>query len=757
MQETQASYKPFFSGKIFFFGVVLPILSLLLELSLHFMVDTLCTKWHILAFMIVPIANLITLLARPKQAGGLFLVGVINGIAIAISLAYCVLFNRMLAGGIVLIFAFGLGFLLISPLTAFIAAIFLGINQYSFARASGHRKSLLFGGLLSGITVGMFIMFLIESPVYYTKEMMKMTASEDTALRIKGIRSLRQYGNKEVMLTECSNAHRPKGHLLWEMALDIPKAHQIYYRVTGTIPSGHSGGLSYLMYHNFRESHISKLYLNNSQMEITAEPNTALAYAEWTLTFRNENTWDAEASTYIALPPDGVVSRLTLWVNGEEREAVITSRGNAQNAYNKVASSKKDPAVITGSGTDRVLLKCFPVPPHGEMKVRVGITAPLYLESASEGLFFLPSLNFHNFNIPKKFSPSVSFADKAADPPEIIEVSDRKAVRIRRSPEILTTWTPDSSDPKSIIRQSIREMNPPVRKENSLLRLIIVIDGSVGMKDHIAEIAEIFDKLPENIEIGVIFASDIPEDILPLQLGSRAIYQKINERMKKLAYEGGADNVAALERAAGMAETPTSAIFWIHGTQPQLWQKITPLYGKLTSEKSFHVQDRVFHNQPEHGKNLLIEALDMNFPEITADRLKDEFGSFGKEFRFEYVREKVSRSGNFSSETQASSHLERLWAYREILRLYESKDTDKALALAKQYRLVTPVSGAVVLETDQQYKENIREGNEAVEPSDIMKRHDYNVSHNPAPEPAALWLMAVAMLLFFVLKKSKRI
>ncbi len=743
MQENQSSYKPRFSISIFFFGVFMPIVSLLL--GQHLMVDTLCTKWHILAFMIMPIANLITLLARPKQAGGLFIVGVINGIAIAISLAYSVL-------------CFGLIF----PLTAFIAAIFLGIDQYSFAQASGHRKSLLYKGLLSGITAGLFIMFLIESPVYYTKEMMKMTASEDTALRIKGIRSLRQYGNKEVMLTECSNAHRPKGHFLWKMALDVPKAHQIYYRVTGTIPSGHSGkymtGLTHIMYNNFRESHISKLYLNNSQMEITAEPDAALAYAEWTLTFRNENTWDAEASTYIALPPDGVVSRLTLWVNGEEREAVITSRGNAQNAYNKVVSSKtkKDPAVITVSGKDRVLLKCFPVPPHGEMKVRIGITAPLYLESASEGLFFLPSLNFHNFTIPKEFSPSVYFAGKAADLPEVIEVSDLKAVRIRRSAEILTTWTPVSSDPKSVIRQSIREMNPPVRKESSLLRLIIVIDGSIGMKDHIAEIAEIFDKLPENIEIGVIFASDSPEEILALQKGNMAVYQEIGERVKKLAYEGGADNVAALERAADMVKSPASAILWIHGTQPQLWQKITPLYGKLTSEKSFHIQDRLFHIQPEHGKNLLIEALNMNFPEITADRLKDEFGSFGKEFRFEYLREKVSRSGNFSSETQTSYHLAKLWAYQEILRLYESKETDKALALAKQYRLVTPVSGAVVLETNQQYEQNIREGSEAVETPDEISIHDRIIS-NSVPEPATLWLMAAAILLFFVLKKLKRI
>jgi hypothetical protein len=47
-----------------------------------------------------------------------------------------------------------------------------------------------------------------------------------------------------------------------------------------------------------------------------------------------------------------------------------------------------------------------------------------------------------------------------------------------------------------------------------------------------------------------------------------------------------------------------------------------------------------------------------------------------------------------------------LWAYDEVLKLAHSPSpgaTDRAAAVAVAHRLVTPVSGAVVLETQSQY------------------------------------------------------
>jgi hypothetical protein len=56
--------------------------------------------------------------------------------------------------------------------------------------------------------------------------------------------------------------------------------------------------------------------------------------------------------------------------------------------------------------------------------------------------------------------------------------------------------------------------------------------------------------------------------------------------------------------------------------------------------------------------------------------------------------------------TRGSEHIVRLWGRSEVLRLMGSdaiRNRDDAVKLAADLRLVTPVSGAVVLETQQQY------------------------------------------------------
>jgi hypothetical protein len=55
---------------------------------------------------------------------------------------------------------------------------------------------------------------------------------------------------------------------------------------------------------------------------------------------------------------------------------------------------------------------------------------------------------------------------------------------------------------------------------------------------------------------------------------------------------------------------------------------------------------------------------------------------------------------------KTSGHLARLWANGEVQRLTQSRATEdraQAVALASAYQIVTPVSGAVVLETQAQY------------------------------------------------------
>src|SRR6185295_4904839 len=142
--------------------------------------------------------------------------------------------------------------------------------------------------------------------------------------------------------------------------------------------------------------------LVNSREDGLIDADAALAYVEWTLEFKNVSTLQREARAQILLPPGGVVSRLTLWINGEEREAAFGGRSQVREAYQSVVTQRRDPVLVPTCGPDRVMLQCFPVPPDGGlMKARIGITAPLILTQSGEAALPWPCFLERNFTIPE--------------------------------------------------------------------------------------------------------------------------------------------------------------------------------------------------------------------------------------------------------------------------------------------------------------------------------------------------------------------
>ena len=118
----------------------------------------------------------------------------------------------------------------------------------------------------------------------------------------------------------------------------------------------------------------------------------------------------------LALPPGGVVSRATLWVNGEEREAAYGGRGEVRAAYQRVAvQQRRDPLLVTSKGADRVLAQAFPVPRGGgTIKFKIGMTAPLEIIEAWKARLTLPALIDRNFSFPADLRHNVWIESKQA-------------------------------------------------------------------------------------------------------------------------------------------------------------------------------------------------------------------------------------------------------------------------------------------------------------------------------------------------------
>ena len=146
---------------------------------------------------------------------------------------------------------------------------------------------------------------------------------------------------------------------------------------------------------------LKNLSLQSSRMDVSVDPQSLVTYSEWTLVFQNDGFLNQEARAQIQLPPGGVVSRLTLWINGEPKEAAFGSSGTVRKAYQEVAViQSRDPVLVTYAGIDRVLMQCFPVPIGGQMKVRIGFTSPLTPTTDGQSLVALPRFNQANFKDP---------------------------------------------------------------------------------------------------------------------------------------------------------------------------------------------------------------------------------------------------------------------------------------------------------------------------------------------------------------------
>lgn len=210
------------------------------------------------------------------------------------------------------------------------------------------------------------------------------------------------------------------------------------------------------------------------------------------------------------------------------------------------------------------------------------------------------------------------------------------------------------------------------------------------------------------------------------------------------------DNMAALERAWDLAAAePNSAILWICGPQPM----IVDAEALLQRFQRRSDGPRLFAFQVKDGPNEVLDALERVPAVAVVPRVEtpeEDFERFIAGWQASAKRqmtlERMRAPKRQASGKETSRHLVRLWARDGAMRRYYRNtpaDTEMAIAMASKYCLVTPVSGAVVLETAEQYKAN------GLEPT----RGDA-VPVVPEPEE---WMMLIAgMLLIAVLFWRKR-
>ncbi|MBE9599151.1 XrtN system VIT domain-containing protein [Pedobacter sp. MC2016-24] len=115
-------------------------------------------------------------------------------------------------------------------------------------------------------------------------------------------------------------------------------------------------------------------------------PEYRMAYTEKTLSIKNtnRNTWrgSQEAIYTFQLPEGSVVSSLSLWINGVEEHARLTTKGKADSAYHQIVGvENRDPSVVHWQEGNQVTVRVFPCAIEEDRKFKIGITSPMLLEN----------------------------------------------------------------------------------------------------------------------------------------------------------------------------------------------------------------------------------------------------------------------------------------------------------------------------------------------------------------------------------------
>lgn len=706
------------------FGVLLPIITLGFEIATgmsdEIYINPIPNLLYALLVASVPAVVALNLFRCTRQQPIRRWELQLNSLAIAIAMVYTIIYLPIAPFAAVGVIAYGLGLLPLAPAFSLFSA-------YRLRREMKQRMvpdiPLRLRDFYVWFSAGLALLALASAPRVLTDygiaQYMRSTNGDDSS----AIKLLRTFGSEKALLKACYRRTDPIFFWGGGSRLETAEARKLYYRVTGesfnTQRKEQDGFFNVRGGSSFDRDlggehvgqRVEEITLEESRLDGILQPETGTGYVEWTLVFRNDDSWrDHEARMLLSMPTGGVASRVTLWVNGEPREAAFGSKAKVRTAYQNVAvRQRRDPVLVNWAGNDLLLVQCFPIQPNGgRMKIRIGMSFPLEVDPDSTLAHRYPTIVAENFTIPDSLRHAVWFEEKYGHEIHSAPVVDltmdalaSKRHSLRQHTDQL--WpTFNSTHPTRDTPATFRAILPsetPIAKPHA-----IVVDGSRGMRPQVDSISKWL--MQQDGTLDVFFASD---QVLTYT-GSGNECAKWLQSKK---FTGGQDNVPALVAALRKLQTTSSAdsptqLYWFSGAQP-IQLSGTESIRQLFERRALHIDIVACLSSRDY--NALYELAPLSY----CDSLYlQRDGTLHKPIlHFESV-------ASSDAAPRGSSHAHRLSlaeqtrtraqeTYNQQARLGPAKFRTQIAKIADQAAkayLVTQLSGAVVLETDQQYKDN---------------------------------------------------
>ncbi len=735
---------PVVSGFILWtFGVLLPLAAIAFEAGTAICVDAgidpMPSPAYLLLLLTVPMCNVLAWLGLRREAfEHRFAFAAMTGFSGAIALFYAILFLPLtpilLIGVIVLLPALGL-----APALGFWTSVRLA---RVWARLAGIRA------LICGAVCGIGALVLLAAPAIAVRAASGMIASDRSWVRETGFYLMRLDAVRGE-LSRASDFRAPadaRQTVAWITGrgpLAQEEARRLYYRASGKsfdqTPVSRWRRRAWLQFDQNRGSDrvgaVTKaVRLASSRIDGSVDGRSAVGYFEWTMVFHNSSATQQEARMEMALPAQGVVSRATLWIHGAEHEAVFGERGKVRQAYEQVVRVRRDPLLVTTSGRDRVMVQCFPIEPGSDMKIRIGITAPVLPGGLSDrGVVSLPQIRSRNFDAGDP--ASVWIESKAAIDSARLREDGVYAMRGSLAPEVTSVarvsglrWEPvwATDQGSRVVEQRFVERAADVPQ-----RALVVVDGSESLRDTRGEIGAALATIPAGIDSRVVVASR----------------EGVSDWAASGKWLGGVDPVPAIADAVHRAgDVPRTAVLWIAGDQPIGLSGTEILRQALERE-----QGRIRLLVAGGGSsNMVLRDLDgLANVEIVprlgnvADDVRSLFAGWRASRERVAERRVLAVGEKASGMEQGSPHIVRLWAAEESAAM-AARNRAAAMELAVAHGIVTPLSGAVVLESAAQYAQNL-----------LPSAPSSPVPTMPEPETVGLLAVGAVALAFLARRRAR--
>ncbi len=520
--------------------------------------------------------------------------------------------------------------------------------------------------------------------------------------------------------------------------------------------------------YKYRHQSIERLWrdddLISSKVKTSCEimPEYRMAYVEKTINVKNKmekRRWrnEQEAIYTFHLPEGAVATSLSLWINGVEEKARLTTKEKADSAYTTIVGKEmRDPSLMHWHEGNRLVVRVFPCTPDEERVFKIGYTTPLLYRDNNLALsnIYIEGPDMDNSD------DSVKIRVKNYKKEMSIDISDEFKHEADNyftyKGEYLNDWEFSMTAPK--LSEECFSFNGCSYQVNEAFKTYA-------------------DIIADNIYLDINNSWSESEYNEALNLLSGKEVYAYNNKVVKITKENSRNIFIAMHKKNFTLfplyeiEDPEKSLIitkTINDT-PLLEDLETESFHKNTFEYISGLNSKIKVLNIGDKQNIYLktlaefQALDVCYGDVST--LKDimangKFPTHVETPNSVYIPQSniVIAKSDTTIDGKAPNHIMRLYAYNDIMKIvgrnYFNKEylSNDIIKIAKESFVVSPISSLVVLESEKDYN---RFGIEKEDNSSLHNAVSSSSGAVPEPHEWALIIIAALTAIFLAYKRYK--